>query len=429
MINYLWLLWLPLLFLPDFGYEQPTPMGTLRLADFLIGPYLILVFFASQGSGRRQVNRLVPLFLIFLWWASISTLLIPFRYDYYDLNRTLFGLLKLGKLSLYVVAAVLTIKALKNEAIATKFHWSLLAAGVVVGVNLFISRYQDVGRYISLSEALEQAYKGNEVSAMMAILLCYLAGLWFNNYGSRRWRRATAMGLVIMALGFFLAPGRGGWLAAAMGVLYLAYRLELKRAILIGLISFGLVFFAYQQFPTFQAQVDKTLWPDQAYLDRYYQVGVAGIDDGARLYLWRVQGAKLVDAPLLGTGFFHRGYRSGLFRQGSHNFFIQMFLETGLVGGLLVLWIMLRMWRQAGTEATWEIPLKAALVAVVVAGLGGEYFYGGTALFTLLMVYGAVGSVEPEYRYNSDAVNSLSVRKVSAPASHKSPAWYRKRHA
>ncbi len=45
------------------------------------------------------------------------------------------------------------------------------------------------------------------------------------------------------------------------------------------------------------------------------------------------ESAKFPKSPIFGTGFYHRGEKSGLWLTGSHNFWIQMFLETGLVGG------------------------------------------------------------------------------------------------
>jgi len=37
--------------------------------------------------------------------------------------------------------------------------------------------------------------------------------------------------------------------------------------------------------------------------------------------------------------------------------------------------------------------LRAALVAAVVGGMGGEYFYGGITLLALLAVYAPVGGL------------------------------------
>jgi hypothetical protein len=121
------------------------------------------------------------------------------------------------------------------------------------------------------------------------------------------------------------------------------------------------------------------------------------LDDAGRLKNWSAAAKRFPQAPFWGAGFFHRGGYSALRFTGSHNFFLQMFLETGVVGGLLVLLIFFMMWRQAGMvvarSAQLEIPLKCALLAAFVGGFGGEYFYGGPPVLALIAVYAPVGAL------------------------------------
>jgi hypothetical protein len=106
---------------------------------------------------------------------------------------------------------------------------------------------------------------------------------------------------------------------------------------------------------------------------------------------------KLTNAPLLGTGFYHRGGVSTLWRSGSHNFFIQMFLETGVVGGGLVLLILALTWQQAGLAGARRdkisVATRAALITAVVGGMSGEYYYGGIGLLVLYAVSALTGSL------------------------------------
>jgi len=85
--------------------------------------------------------------------------------------------------------------------------------------------------------------------------------------------------------------------------------------------------------PDFREQVDKTLFlPTEQY---GYQGtrNVGTLDDGGRFQTWDHEARKLDNAPIFGTGMWHRGGSSGLWTTGSHNYWLQMFLETGVVGG------------------------------------------------------------------------------------------------
>ena len=391
----LWLAWLPLLFLPNFGLGGPTGFGTLELSDFLIAPFLALVALAGRRRGPLTIHRLAPLLVGFAGWALLSTILVRERYGYPDHLAVIGGLLKLGKLVLYGTAGVLAARAIGDEGPWGWFPWALLAAGLVVAVALL--QVQDPADAFHLSRAPAGYKAANAVSIMMAVLLCYLGGLWACGLGTPRWRSLAGPGLAVMALGFLLSRGRGGWVAALAGAAYIIYRRGLGPRLMVALLgAVAVTGVAYGTLPDFRTEVDRTIWPDPDAL-RWTQSGVGGFDDGARLNTWVHELGAFVRSPLLGTGFFHRGGASGLWATGSHNFFLQMFLETGLVGGLLVLGALLRMWRDAGSAPArslgQDVPVRSALVAALVGGLTGEYFYGGMVLFTLLLVFAPIGGL------------------------------------
>lgn len=388
----LWLWYFPLLYLPNLGLSRPTPFGVLQLSDFLIGPYLVLLLFAVRRGDKRSVGRLTPIFGAFVVWAALSTLTIPGRYDYQGYGPMQFCLLKLAKLSLYGLAGILTARALTDDRARRRFEWALLAAGVTVGVSLFL-----IGTTHGSQRADGGYSAANGISVMVAVLLCYLAARMLTGQNSDRWRRFTKYGLVAMTVGFVLSDGRGGWVAAIAGCAYLLIRLGPSRKT-VWFITATVVAIAilYNTQSDFQKQVDETLFAPQTTSGYQGTRNVGGLDDGGRFENWSREAPKLLSAPLLGTGFFHRGGNSGLSPTGSHNFFIQMFLETGVVGGLAVIGIIIYMWKQATAVrknlAMNDVPLKAAVVAAVIGGLSGEYFYGGIILFTLLSVYAPTGS-------------------------------------
>jgi O-antigen ligase len=399
-VKFLWLAWLPLLFLPNFGLGGSTGFGVLELSDFLIGPFLILAALAGRRRGRTAIHLLLPLLIGFVAWASLSTLLIRERYGYSNDIAIINGALKLGRLALYGFAGVLAAGALSDEAGRSNFPWAVLASGLIVGIALM--KVHDPNDAFHTGQAASGYKAANAVSVMMAMLLCYLGGLWINGLGTPLWRRLAGPSLALMILGFLISRGRGGWLAALAGAAYLISRRGLSPRLLAGLVGAAvLTGVAYSFIPEFRLELDRTIWPDQQAMV-WYHSGVGGFDDGARLSTWAHELAALSRSPLLGTGFFHRGGASGLWATGSHNFFLQMFLETGLVGGLLVLAIFHRLWMLAGSEQSrahgQDVPARSALVAALVGGLSGEYFYGGMVIFTLLLIFAPLGGlvIHPE---------------------------------
>jgi hypothetical protein len=389
----IWLVLLPLLYLPNLGFARRTPFGTLELSDLLIGPYILAVLLAARQAGGRRYHAVLPWLIGLGAVAFVSTATIYIRFPVRSDYAVTFGLLKLAKLSLYGFAGLLTARALSLEAHRPRYDWALLLGASVVALAL-ITMPEETVRVSSAT--LQSGYKAtNAVSATLAMLIVFLVGRALLGAGTRFWRVGATLLLPMITLGFLLSRGRGGWVAAAVGVIYLFYRAGLRRQVLafllIGLSTIG---WAYAQYPSFQEEVDKTLMPNEAYLERY-NAGLLGVDDGARLTTWSHELEKLPRAAVLGTGFFHRGGASALWTTGSHNFWLQMLLETGLVGFGLVTAIGAVMWRQARRAASVDrslgLPLQAALVTALVAGMSGEYFYGGMVLFTLFAVYAPVG--------------------------------------
>jgi O-antigen ligase len=303
-------------------------------------------------------------------------------------------MLKIAKLVLYGVAGILTARALARPASRGAFHWSLLGAGIVSSVALMLT-----GSGWGDSENTGQGFTtANGISVMMAILFAYVGGRILARQGSRAWTVAASASLVVLTFGWVLSDGRGGWVAAAASVVYLLFRLGLTRQMLyFAIAGAAIVVYMYQSQPVFQKQVDMTIFPTEEY--GLMTPNTEGpIDDGYRFQIWTNQAAKFWGAPVLGSGIWHRGAESTLWTTGSHNFWLQMYLEAGIVGGTLAIAVLVIMWRHAGQLKAAlgyrsDIPLKAAIVAAAVGGLSEAYFYGGIVLFALLAVYAPTGSM------------------------------------
>jgi O-antigen ligase len=393
-MKWLWLFCFPLLFVPNLGFSQQTTFGVLEISDWLIVPFIVLLAIAPSAKYKQHVARLNPLLWIFLVWALLSTLSIHFRYNYLDDVPILIGsCLKLARLALYVVASILIARKLSDPIVRDKWLWSLAAALFMLSVGLLASSR---GPATQPSDALEGYKSYNAIIVSVAILCAYIAGLWIDNVGSRRWSRFAGAVVVLAGCSVLLSSsltshGRGGWVAFVAGFGYIAYKRTQAVKTLAILLILGLASLAaYEALPSFRSLVDVTLSPADNSASQ-------SVDDGARISAWAQEVPKFIDSPLLGTGFYHRGGNSGLWSTGSHNFFIQMFLETGMVGGILVISIFVLIWRQGGStiaaRSRVSLATRAAVVTAIAGGMSGEYYYGGVGVLVLFAVIAVVGSL------------------------------------
>ncbi len=390
----LWLFFFPLLFMPNFGFSHQTEFGVLEVCDWLIVPFIVLLVIAPSAKYEPRAAKLKPYLWGFLVWALLSILSIHFRYEYVDDVPIILGCcVKLAKLVLYVVAGVFITRRLSAPKVRAEWLWSLLGALIMLSIGLLTSS-GDTGALPT--DALEGYKSYNAIIVSIAILCSYIAGLWIDNLGSRKWRRCASVVIIFAVCSVLVSSslsshGRGGWLAFAVGFGYILWKRTQALKTLAIIFTLGLAsLVAYETLPNFQSLVDLTLSPSD-------DSSLESVDDGGRVSTWAHEAPKFTNAPLFGTGFYHRGGISGLWDSGSHNFFIQMFLETGIVGGVLILLIFAVNWRQAGLAATSEnkisVATRAALVTAIVGGMSGEYYYGGVSVLVLFAVCAIAGSL------------------------------------
>jgi len=396
----LWLYLLPFLFLPNLNFSQVTEYGVIELSDRLVVPYIILLLFAVDFRKRVQFDQIKSLMLGFLVWAFIVTATINLRYAYDDPYYVQFGLLKLGKFALYGLAGYLTVKATADATARRGLVISLLASGLAMGIGLMLVGSKTQAQVdIDLADPDPGAgYKAsNAVSVFAAMMACYVCGLWLEKRETNPFRRwAMIVAMVALLLGSAISEGRGGWIAGIAGFLYLVVSgsFSIRRLLVVFAVPVVIVL-AYAAVPVFHQRVEATIDPNQRTREETTEA-IGGVTLGARPEEW-MDGIRQFRSPLFGTGFYHRGGESGIYPTGSHNFFLQMFLETGVPGGIVMLMIFVRMWKISGTDIARDsgltLPVRSALTAAITGAMGGEYFYGGSGLLALFAVYAACGSL------------------------------------
>ncbi len=394
----LWLLCFPLLFIPNLGFSHQTVFGVLEISDWLIGPFILLLLIARPARFDQRATQLKPWLWAFLVWALLSTLSIHFRYDYLDDVPIVIGsCLKLTRLAVYVIAGMLITRALADPQARERWLWSLIAALFMLSIGLLAG---STAHNAPSSDSLEGYKSYNLIIVSVAILCSYFVGLWVDDVGTRKWSAFAGMAVLFAGCSVVLSAslsshGRGGWAAFAIGLGYIAWkRIQTVKALGLVLVLSTAFIASYRTVTDFKSLVDETLSPDDGPSSKQH------VDDGGRLWSWGREASKFDDAPLFGSGFFHRGGASGLWETGSHNFFLQMFLETGVVGGALTLMVFAVAWRQAGGATAVRnrvsTATRAALVTAIAGGMSGEYYYGGIGVLMLFAVLAVTGSLSLE---------------------------------
>ena len=390
----IWLYLLPFAYIPNLRGGPATQLGTLEPSDFVMVPLFFLLLLDRDKTASSNQSNLNKLLLVFFLWALTSTLLINVRYPYFgDFTAMWFGLAKLGKLILYAGSGLIIAHKLRVPSLRSKYNWCLLGCLVILSAGILLSP-------AAATSARDQAAaaKNNAASVAVSVFCAYLAGLLLARVESRRWKFWAIMALIIGALGGLLSQGRGGWLGLAAGVFYLFWTTK-RRGLAIG-ITVGfltLAALAYQFIPQVRHRFEDSLASNWTPTSKSSEIEVGGIRDGERIAIWKGNFPRLAEHPILGSGFYHRGGFTHVPWWGCHNFFLQMGLETGIPGAVMILFAFYVMWANAGAptvrSAGLTLGLRAAIIAAIVGNMGGEYYYGGPALLGFFLVFAPAGGL------------------------------------
>jgi hypothetical protein len=390
-----WLYIFPLVFLPTFSLAWQTPLGLLEITDFVMPVFFVALLFAQKSNFKQEIDGVRWPAVVFFAWAALGAMTIPLRFSgQSDWFLVAFCLAKLAKFLEYGWTGLLISRSLVDPETRRKWHWSVLAALGVMAIGLVET---------PATTAETQAYSNfNGVSVTICIVMAYIICTWFDGILSFTWQvTATVIGVgtlvALMMSGSTERHGRGGWSGLFAGVVYLfIVRSRSYKSVVMVVSVVTIIVVGYFALPSFHSLVDMTLSGEELHQERTFETQYGAIDQGARVTEWTHEAPKIVAHPVLGTGFFNRE-KAGLWSNGSHNFYIQMFLETGVGGGLLVAMIIVRLWSACGRPLVrlcrYSTPSRASIVCACVCGMSGEYFYGGLPLFALLAITAAALSV------------------------------------
>ncbi|MBI4090299.1 MAG: O-antigen ligase family protein [Candidatus Kerfeldbacteria bacterium] len=307
---------------------------------------------------RQAVGRplLIPIGLIAAGWILATVVSI-------DLRASL-GALKAWLLE-PVLVGLMAMHEFRNERSIPTLRRALLAALLLVSAAGLVQL-----------AFFRQSIEGGRVSSVFAPVANYLAmftvpllilaiGWWWQRLERQLSGFATAVGLVVLLLSFSF----GGYLSLAAGLSALAVvalgRTNRRRA-LIGLVLAGAVLLL-------------ALLPT-----RYVQEKLNFVTRSSslvRTQIWRTALAIGQERPLLGIGpnAFEPAYRRTVPRfyfpplewlvAKPHNLYLNLWLETGLLGLIGTVWLLVHFVRRTLQAGSTAVPYGAAAVGIMTHGL------------------------------------------------------------
>jgi O-antigen ligase len=370
-------------FVPDIGEGAATEaLDQITLADKLLVPaFLTLAMFARRLPPTALERYARPL-LAFVLIALVSSLSVPLRFPAADPRVAVMGVLRMAKFSGYALLAFASLRCFAS----LKYRKTVLAgwgSGVVLisGVLVYQALLHDQAMPGSIQTDL---LLGNATSVALACIVVTSLSVLFSGSLSRR--ESWVLGAVTTAavVGMIFSQGRGGWVSLIVGAAFMVRRIRIRHVVAVATVALVVVAAAANS-ASVSSNLKRLIVEQQGY-SASGEDAESSMDDGGRILTWIHESAKLAEHPLLGFGIFHRGGASPLWSSGSHNFFLQMFLEAGLFGGGAFLWFVWSLW--SGTRMLHGesgVGARAVLVTMTVGAMGGEYLYGDAPLYCFLI--------------------------------------------
>jgi O-antigen ligase len=369
-------------FVPDIARAGSTGgLGQITQADKLLVPAFVILALIGRRLPPTPLERLARPLFTFVVLALIASISVPLRFPTADPNVAVMGVLRMAKFSGYALLAFATLRCFASPKYrkTVLFGWG---AGVVLISSVLLRQGLSLDVGIGVKDGIY--IQGNPYSVALACVV--VSALSVLGSGRLSAPHTWLIGAVTLAgvIGMLFSQGRGGWLSLLLGAVFMVRKIRVRYVVVAASVAL-LVVTAAANSPSVARNLRGLIVEEQGY-SASGEDAESSLDDGARLGTWLHESTKLAEHPVLGYGIFHRGGASPLWSTGSHNFFLQMFLEAGLLGGGAFLWFFWTLWRATQTlQGQAGIGTRAVLLTVVSGALGGEYLYGDAPLYCFII--------------------------------------------
>jgi O-antigen ligase len=310
----------------------PLPTTLLELATLITVAVFAVEAFRSKYPIQWRSPFTIPA-AVFLVAGAIGVAVSPEHIAGLGLYRAYL----LEPIAFFVVLGnVLTSSSRAKLVLA-----GLALGGSIAGIaNAFV--VLDAARHHTLNVALPPPVviynTPNAVALYLVPLIGMAASLFL--YDRERWVRPATTVFLVIALGAtFLSLSRGGYLALAVMALLLAIINRYRWYLLPAVVVLGV---AVSQVPAIASR-----------LEHEFNLSDPNNTFISRLNLWEVTLRMLRDHPIFGSGMFGfrreiQPYRGGIYEENliyPHNLVLNAWTETGLLGVVSFLWLMVETFR------------------------------------------------------------------------------------
>jgi putative inorganic carbon (HCO3(-)) transporter len=395
-----------------------TVGGTLTLMK-LLGVVIIGSWLLSMAARRRfdlRFDSFALALVLFLAWTAASLL---YAYDSGAAERSLFGFSQFGLLALMFSSVVDDVEKMRGVCWAIVV-WTVLSTIIAIGMY-----YAGATRY-AVGLLANKNLLADYIN--VAIVCAHLLLLSTTHRPAKLFLAST---LPPLYLGLALTLSRTGLIILGALLLVVWYRVARQRGFLIlvsSVIALALITFVLPS--TFFKRASTILPAIERQQDTF----------GTRVRLWRIAGRMIADHPLTGVGsgnfiaayprYAHGEMKTRLFV--THNAYVGMAAEMGLVGLTLFLALIGLALREAGRAIRiakrmglrdlgyFAVAAEVSLLSMALSGLAGNV-EGSKMLWMLFGFAVGIGRVARSLALTEGRAVVPLTTSVGTPAG--APLW------
>ncbi len=384
------------------AFSVSLPMAWISLSKLLLFVGCLVALVAAPKYFHLHVQRLQSMAFIAPTLAVLAFFSISLLWTSAPLDVALASLVKHSRL----IVIALLILMLKNEE---ESRWALLAFSFGLALQLMASWLSAIGMpppWIAIGKPPGEVFTSY---LDQSIIFSTCAAVWWHLAPTKRLHLWAASSIVLASLAnvLLLLDGRTGYLIA-MALISLAVgwnipsRFRWKSFTLIPLLVLSLLMATSSNFLARLTLVGTEI-------QAYSLQNDPSTSTGWRLNAWRLSAQAIEEAPILGHGVgsftatvkrLQGANAEAVFGPGKlsnpHQEFLLWGIEIGVVGMVLLLAILIRLWsdfnqmpqpvRRAGISVLAALFIACSFNSTLYDGLIGDFF---VTLLGLLLAYGS----------------------------------------